>query len=154
MFTMEMESKKFNQDIKKFIKRSNLSTNIIIKKIAFDLLARILRASSVDTGRSRAGWYAAIQGLGGSFELESKVKNPAKSQVSKGKKESAYKEHLGNSVNKYVELINGVDYVIYLEYGWSKQAPMGMIRISMRKMRGKMPKKLSKEFKKDWNKRV
>ncbi len=28
-------------------------------------------------------------------------------------------------------ITNGVTYVIYLEYGWSKQAPRGMVRITM-----------------------
>jgi len=153
-FTMKIETAKFNRFLKSFVARSNLSTNLVIKKIALDLLVQILKRSPVDTGRSRAAWYPSMQGLGGSYDLQRKLKDPTKSKVSEGKKQGSYKENLKFTVNKYVELINGVDYIIYLEYGYSKQAPYGMVRISMRKMRGKMPKALNKEFRKDWNKKV
>jgi len=51
-----------------------------------------------------------------------------------------------------VELINGVPYILFLEYGSSLQAPAGMVRISMRKMTGRMPKELNQEFLTEWNK--
>ena len=55
---------------------------------------------------------------------------------------------------KYVELINNVKYILFLEYGSSDQAPFGMVRISMRKLRGRLPKDLGDEFRKDWNRIV
>ena len=42
--------------------------------------------------------------------------------------------------------------MVFLEYGHSKQAPVGMVRISMRKMYGKLPKEINKRFIKDWKK--
>lgn len=105
----------------------------------------------VDTGRARAGWYASAQGLGKSLDFSSGIKGDNK--VSEGKKKGSYKEKLSGFSNKYIEMINGVSYIIYLEYGWSKQAPTGMVRISMRQMRGKLAKNyLSPEFKANWNK--
>jgi len=38
---------------------------------------------------------------------------------------------------------NDVEYVIYLEYGWSRQAPLGMVRISMAEMAAKVRKLLA-----------
>ena len=158
-FTMEMETRAFNSALNNFIRKSNLSVNIILKKVAFDLLNNIIgnkRGSKhpVDTGRARAGWYASMVGLGLGFDLSSGVKDPLKSDVSRGKKEGSYKENF-SGFDKYIELINGVDYIIYLEYGHSKkQAPYGMVRISMRKMRGVMPKELNEEFRKQWNKEI
>lgn len=32
-------------------------------------------------------------------------------------------------------LSNDVPYIVYLEYGWSKQAPKGMLRINLRRYR-------------------
>ncbi len=49
-------------------------------------------------------------------------------------------------------MINNVDYIIFLEYGWSAQAPFGMVRISMRKIRGLLPKELDDSYRRDWNK--
>jgi len=167
--SIEFETKRFNAAIKKFAAKSNLSTEKVIRKIAFDLLAGILSGlpkssgftipnttsitgrHPVDTGRARAAWYPSVVGLGGSFDFDSGIKGDSK--VSQGKKEGAFKNNLKSFIGeKYVELINGVPYILYLEYGWSKQAPAGMVRISMRKMTGKMPKELNEEFVNEWKK--
>lgn len=168
-FTMEMETKRFNRAVNRFAKKANVSTEVVIKKIAFDLLSLILtglppssdvsipNASSVtgkhpvDTGRARAGWFASVEGLGKSFNFDSGV-NTDSNGVSVGKKEGRFVDKTKARLNKWVELINIVKYIIFLEYGYSKQAPAGMVRISMRKMRGKMPKTLGKKFLKEWNK--
>ena len=166
--SISFETKKFNQAIKAFAAKSNLSTEKVIRKYAFDLLGRILSGTEakgftipntrgitgrhpVKTGRARAAWYASIQGLGGNFDFDSGIKG--KNAVAQGKKEGSFKNNLKSFVGeKYVELINGVPYILYLEYGHSMQAPAGMVRISMRKMTGKMPKKLNEEFLAEWKK--
>ena len=165
--SISFETKKFNQAIKAFAAKSNLSTEKVIRKIAFDLLAGILSGlpeakgftipntrgitgrHPVDTGRARAAWYASIQGLGGNFDFDSGIKG--KNAVAQGKKEGSFKNNLKSFVGeKYVELINGVPYILFLEYGSSLTAPAGMVRISMRKMTGRMPKKLNQEFLAEW----
>lgn len=174
-FSIEMETKKFNRTMKRFIKKSGLSTEVIIRKTAFDLLALILAGKlpsggknaqlpeavrtvstgrhPVLSGRSRAAWFASVVGLGKNFDFSKGVSSDD-NQVSEGKNEGAFKNNLKAKSNKWVELINNVKYILFLEHGSSKQAPVGMVRISMRKLRGRMPKDLSKEFLKDWNKIV
>ena len=165
---ISFEIKKFNQAIKAFAAKSNLSTEKVIRKYAFDLLGRILSGTEakgftipntsgitgrhpVKTGRARAAWYASVQGLGGNFDFDSGVEGT--NAVAQGKKEGAFKNNLKSFVGeKYVELINGVPYILFLEYGHSMQAPAGMVRISMRKMTGRMPKKLDEEFLTEWKK--
>ena len=166
--SISFETKKFNQAIKAFAAKSNLSTEKVIRKYAFDLLGRILSGTEakgftipntrgitgrhpVKTGRARAAWYASVQGLGGNFDFDSGVEGT--NAVAQGKKEGAFKNNLKSFVGeKYVELINGVPYILFLEYGHSMQAPAGMVRISMRKMTGRMPKKLDEEFLTEWKK--
>jgi len=106
----------------------------------------------VDTGRARAAWYTSMKGLAGQFDFSSGVGDENK--VAEGKKQGKFIDKTKNRFNKYVELINAVKYILFLEFGSSQQAPGGMVRISMRKMRGKLPKSLGKEYKKDWNKIV
>jgi len=167
--SVEFETKKFNTAIKKFAAKSELSTEKVIRKIAFDLLAGILSGlpkadnftipntegitgrHPVLTGRARAAWHASVVGLGGNFNFDSGIKGV--NEVSRGKKEGAFKNNLKNFVGeKYVTLINAVPYILFLEYGSSLQAPAGMVRISMRRMTGRMPKKFSEEFINEWNK--
>jgi hypothetical protein len=82
-----------------------------------------------------------------------KGKNYSSEAESEGKKKGSFVDHTGKQyLDKWVEIINGVEYVIYLEYGHSKvQAPYGMVRISMRELRkGKLPEEMSKELRKAW----
>jgi hypothetical protein len=150
-FSIGVETKNFNKHINQFLKRSNLSTNTVLKKFAFDLLNRIIgnvggRKHPVLTGRARAGWYVAINKVGGSET----VSTPEQQE---GYALGKFTDHTGTFVDKWIEIINGVKYIIFLEYGSSSQAPAGMVRISMRELsQGKLPKELSKEFLKDWNK--
>ena len=149
---MTMETQKFNSWLNKTIKSHNVSTGVAIKKIGFDLLENILRPEPygrhpIDTGRSQAGWYASVKGLGKDYNFGS---GPG---VEQGKREGSFVDKTGALFsNKYIEFINGVRYIVYLEYGHSEQAPAGMVRISMRKMTGKLPKEINDRFKKDWNK--
>lgn len=145
---LTVETKAFNQHIADFKKKSNLSTEIILKKFAFDLIAKIIRKMPVDTGQARAGWYIAFEGLGGQGTYTGKP------EESEGKKKGQFIDNTKGSWKqvKYIEVINRVEYMIFLEYGYSQQAPFGMVRLSMREMRkGQLPKDMIDKFKKDWN---
>jgi len=176
--SISFETKEFNKSIKKFVKKSSLSTEVVIKKIAFDLLAMILTGlptaarktkggmtagftipsgtaatgrHPILTGRARAAWYPSVKGIGANFDFSSNI-DPKINDVARGKKEGDFKNHLKSPWDKYVDLINAVSYIIFLEYGSSQQSPAGMVRVSMRKMRGELPKYLNQAFVDDWNK--
>lgn len=152
---VQTETRLFNRDLKRFLEKNNYSYERGIRKVALDLLANILTAPPkgrhpVDTGRARAGWYMSAQGLGYNYDFLKGLKN--QSDVETGKQEGSFKSNLKSTFNKYVELINGVNYIVFLEYGSSQQAPYGMVRISMRKMRGQLASTIGKEIKTEWNK--
>lgn len=156
---MQMETQAFNQWVTKQVKAHNVSTDKAIRKIGFDLLSTILERQPygrhpVRTGRARAGWYASVRGLGMPFNLNSGI-DPAINDVPRGQLEGSFVDHLGLlHLDKYIEFINSVKYIVFLEYGHSKQAPVGFVRMAMRKMTGKLPKEMSDAFIKDWNKFV
>lgn len=121
--SIEWNTKQFNGFINEFIQRTQADTSLVLRKFAFDLLTRLIARTPVDTGRARAGWTTAANALG--------IKVPkGKEQGSTGQ----YEEML-EGPHQYIRMMNDVDYVIYLEYGWSKQAPAGMLRISMAELR-------------------
>lgn len=160
-FTIEAETKKFNSFINNFMKKSSVDTDKALKKFAFDLIARVVRKSPVATGRSRAGWYVGMTKLGGAGAAfltppTKKVlrnKFNKKGEVSEGRQKSDFNNHTGpTKLIKYIEIINGVDYIVYLEYGYSDQAAYGMVRVSMRELtKTKLPKDLATRYKKSWN---
>ena len=159
MFTTEVETKAFNRHIRNFLKGSNIDVELGLKKFAFDLIARIIAIDRmpVDTGRARGGWiYSAEKlmrdGAGGKFIATTKSGNYSLSAENEGKRMGKYSENF-RGPNKWIEIVNGVRYIVFLEYGHSKQAPFGMVRVSMREMRGgKLPRDMGARLKKRWNK--
>lgn len=157
MFSTKVETRNFNKHIRKFLKDSNVSVELGLKKFAFDLLARIIKKTPVDTGRARGGWiYSAeklMEGMAGkSFIASAKTSNYSSKSEDDGKRLGGYSENF-RGPNKWIEIVNGVNYIIYLEYGYSGQAPFGMVRLSMREMRkGELPRDMSKDLQKSWNK--
>jgi len=162
-FSLEMETRAFNAHITRFIKRSSLAADKVIKKFAFDLLARIIKKWPVDTGRSRSAWHVSIEalasktgGMPGEVTITGKpVKTPSPGAEEEGRAKGEFIDHTGpQHTEKFVEIVNGVHYSIFLEYGHSKTAPYGCVRISMRELSGQKPpaKEFGKSIKFEWNK--
>ena len=109
---------------------------------------------NVDTGQARAGWYAAVNGLqpgiANRMNWASRIKTDDPEKIEQGKFEGDFEDHL-HGKDKYVDLINGVDHIVFLEYGHSRQAPAGMVRIAMRKNREQLPALMNDEFLAEWN---
>lgn len=159
-FSIAIETDIFNKHIADFKKKSNLTTEVILKKFAFDLIAKIIRKTPVDMGRARGGWIPGLEGLraGMSKTIEINVQSGSKNFSQEAFIDGQKKGSFVNNLNtpwpqaKWVEIINGVEYLIFLEYGHSQQAPFGMIRLSMREIRkGQLPKDMIEEMKKNWN---
>jgi hypothetical protein len=100
-----------------------------LRKIALDALARIILRNPVDTGRCRAGWTAYPESQGMPVSIGGR--EPA--GIAEGKALSSYTEMLTGN-HPFIEVHNGVRYVVALEYGWSRQAPQGMVRVTLREM--------------------
>ena len=152
-FTMDLETKEFNKHVRQFAKKYPEKARIVLKKFALDLLARIVKNTPVRTGRARAAWYPSMRALGLTLPLS--TEGTKEGEIAKGKTEGSYKDRTRQPGLMYIDLINGVKYIIYLEYGYSKQAPYGMVRLSMRQLRGgKLPKALGARMRKDWKRSV
>ena len=146
LLSVEVETKEFNRRINKFRRQCKLSTEVIIRRVAMELLRRILVKNPVATGRSRAGWYSATVGLGLPWTDE----GDSPSNITRGKTEGRFHNNLKHPMDKYVLIINNVYYVLHLEYGSSDQAPAGMVRVSIREMMGIVPKEIQDAYVANW----
>ncbi len=84
----------------------------VVRKTCFDLYRRIIKRTPVDTGRAKGGWgitteVDAPDGDVGSVALDFSIEDGQ------------------------VIIYNNVDYISYLEHGHSKQAPTGMVAVSL-----------------------
>jgi hypothetical protein len=120
---------KFSLDVSKFVNQYKIRIDLVIKKIVFDMFARIVLRSPVDTGRFRANWMIASGQMDvTTTEATDKSDDAAPTLAKLGKFE--IKE--GESVF----ITNSLPYAIPLEHGHSKQAPQGMVRITVSEFPG------------------
>ena len=110
----------FDRQIAAFAKKANISIDRAIRGTSIKLFSAIILASPVDTGRFRANWQASNE-------------RPASGEVN----------GFADPVNKVATYINGapfaneftlannLPYAYKLEFGYSNQAPQGMVRINV-----------------------
>lgn len=93
---------------------------LVVRKITFQAFSRVVEKSPVDTGRFRANWNVSLGAPDYTFTTST---NQARGM------EEAQKA-LTLPVGGVTAISNGLPYAGELERGSSKQAPMGMIRLT------------------------
>lgn len=150
-FSMEFEQRRFNLWIGEMIRGAEQDTvPQILRKIAFDFLRKVIKKTPVDTGRARAGWTAWLDQQGEFVNLTADAPNASVKAVSEGKQAGDFEERLGRGPIQFITLINGVHYIVFLEFGSSDQAPAGMVRLTMRELQmgGEVDKAMLEELEK------
>lgn len=100
---------------------------LIIRKIALEALSRIVLRTPVDTGRARGNWFVQIGGEG--VEVTTEVDpTGAVTIASGGAVIGTYQQAKGFPV---ISIYNNLPYINRLEHGWSKQAPAGMVAVTV-----------------------
>lgn len=117
--------KSFNREIKTFgvevVPQDHLKLQ---KRIAVDLLRRIVFRTPVDTGRARGNWQVA-RGGGSDSPLEKFDKSGA-ATFSAGASAIGGAKEFG-----IITIFNNVNYINILEGGSSNQFPSGMVAVSL-----------------------
>lgn len=111
----------WSQDLVTLAKRTNTKLDTVIRKASFDLFRAVILKSPVDTGRFRANWNFSVGAADYSTTL-SEAQGRALTEAAKV---------LDVPSGGVVVLANGLPYARRLEYGYSQQAPVGMVRLSV-----------------------
>lgn len=119
--SMRRSQERFANFTKDFVRASKKSEDTAMRQIFLQLLKLIILKTPVDTARAKSGWHVAFEAAGG--------KAPGR-ESSQGKAEGSFKHR-----QAFYSAINSVNYIQALEFGHSKQAPVGMVRVSMLQMR-------------------
>lgn len=100
----------------------------VVRKIALDLLGRVVRATPVDTGRARFGWDVTLLSPSGWAPPEGAERYPANDiQRALGALASI---RFGDEV----WIVNNVVYISRLNDGWSDQQPAGFVEAALQAM--------------------
>lgn len=103
----------------------------VVRGTLLGLTSRIVKRSPVDTGRFRNNWQAstgtpATGQVQGTDKTGNKAVDAARTQVNK------------LEMGQDFYLSNNLPYAHRLEFGWSKQAPSGMLRLSIAELQQRM----------------
>lgn len=115
--TVEQAAEKLNQRMDKLVRGTLIG-----------MTSKIIERSPVDTGRFRANWqlsigYPAVTEVSGTDKSGAKAKRNAAQTINSTK------------VGRIFYLTNNLPYAEMLEFGWSKQAPFGMVRRTLAEYR-------------------
>lgn len=114
----------FGDQVADWEKKANALVRLAHQKIATEAFSRVIMMSPVDTGRFRGNWQVAIGNIpNGTLDLNDPTGTAALGSVSS----EVEKLQAGETIY----LVNNMPYARRLEYGWSKQAPGGMVRLTV-----------------------
>ena len=114
----------FSLDLEKFAKKAGNNAAAVVKKVAIDMFSQVVIRTPVDTGRARGNWQVTFNTpAAGTIDYVDPSGRNTQAQISG--KLSGWKQ--GD-----IWMTNNLPYARRLEYGWSKQAPSGFVRITVR----------------------
>lgn len=114
----------FGADISRYAKKTGLSIEHSIISICTEASVSIIERTPVDSGTARGNWYATINAESSDTDDNRREKSALSDARNKAQKAAG---------NIFI-LTNNLPYIRRLEYGWSTQAPQGMVRITAAKV--------------------
>lgn len=122
---MPSNSEKFAAELDRFIQTvEEVDLPELLRTVGLEILKRVIQKTPVDTGRARGSWQVLI---GAAPTTETGVLDKTGSQ--------ALQAGLAVLANvkafDVIYISNPVHYVVYLENGSSKQAPAGMVDVTL-----------------------
>jgi len=119
--------KKFRGDLRKFADKLGIRFEDVVTKIALDMYANIIKRTPVDTGRARASWNLGIGSIDASVAPEGAIKSEAEKLLNA----TTRLAQADLTTVERIYITNNLPYIEALENGHSKQAPSGMLAITV-----------------------
>ena len=118
-------AKSFELQLKEFENMTAEKSELLFKKVCFDLSNSIIMDTAVDKGTARGNWQPDINSIQNDvLEVEDKSGNATVAKV------ASQTNNL--KLGQFFTLTNNLPYILRLEYGWSKtKSPNGMVGINV-----------------------
>lgn len=111
-------ARQFSADLSRFADQIEGGMAVFRRRVILGLKEKVERKTPVDTGRLRASW-AASDSAPSSYV-------PSEGEAGLGPVEGTFSQAFDISF-----LVSNLPYAAVMEFGGSKQAPQGMVRISL-----------------------
>jgi hypothetical protein len=111
-----------------------LLPSIVVKRIGFDVLRRVIVRTPVDTGRARGSWTISVN------RANRAVLSPAPDHAARPfySTPNLSAGFLDVQPGDSVVISNNLPYIAALEDGHSRRAPAGMVKVSLEEVRANM----------------
>ena len=118
--------KSFELQMKEFENMTTEKSELLFKKVCFDLSNSIIANVPIDSGRAKASFFPDIDKISNEVNAIDDVDKT-------GSKSNAKVANVTNrlKVGSYFSLTSNLDYILGLEYGKSKQSPAGFLGINI-----------------------
>ena len=125
---MAVNNELVKADINALLQKVGDKAQEVARQLAINLQNSVILKSPVDTGRFRNNWTCGINAVNtATTEAVDKTGADALSRT----KSTLQNFQMGDTVY----LTNSLPYAQRLEYGWSQQAPAGMVEITVTEFR-------------------
>lgn len=114
----------FTMDMTRFVEKTKANMGKLIQKVVFDMARQIILRTPVDTGRAKGSWQVSFNSLPAD-EVRLFDKDGQETIAKAGDVLSGYVD--GDTIY----IVSNLDYMVFLEYGSSTQAPQGMVRLTV-----------------------
>jgi len=121
----------FALDVSKWCGKSLDRIDIVSRKIALEMFRRVILRTPVDTGRARGNWQTTI-GAPAIGTVDAKDPSGCAAIAKATAVGLTWRARTGASIL----LTNNLPYIERLEHGYSKQAPSGMVAITVAEFGG------------------
>lgn len=112
---------KWSIPLEKIAERVQIDMHTAARKIMLDIFNNVLNRSPVRSGRFRANWNASL-GIPDRSTTDS---------TNQGRGYEQAKKAAALDLGAQVYFTNSLPYAVRLENGWSDQAPVGMVKVSV-----------------------
>jgi hypothetical protein len=127
----EQATRAFNLELQDFLsKQMPANVAVVQRRLALDALTRIVRRSPVDTGRFRGNWQVTIGGVTDTPQPNT-YDQGGEPTIAAGSAVIA-----GIQAYQTSHIQNALPYAIPLEDGHSKQAPSGVVGLTLLELQG------------------
>ena len=116
----------FAADLRAYCEKTQVDVERFTRRVALQIEASCVGLSPVDTGRFRANWFI---GIGSPYRQTSLMvdKDGSTTILKAAGALEAWQP------GQEIWVSNSLPYAQRLEYGWSKQAPGGMVRLTVQR---------------------
>lgn len=114
----------FTLDLTRIVNKYKARMDVVVQKVTLDIFSSIIFKSPVDTGRFRGGWIATV----GNYSRDLTDILDRNGSIAFANMSGLVSRTAAGNV---VYMVNNLPYSIRLEYGYSKQAPLGMVRTTI-----------------------